>query len=960
MNARAALLPLLLVLAAGGAAAWLLLGEGLGVGLDGAGERSDAVGEDGTALGGPGAVALDASGTAPRKPRVEPATEEPAGPAKPAFPPAEGVSGRVVDARRKPIAGATVTLHPFPLETSWWDAPDAEPVADAKTEKDGTFLVGPAPTGRIKVRAVAPGFAPNVQPLPQRGARIEIVLDEGGALDVKVVDGKAVPVADATVQHTAGSWGVQIATVGTTSKDGVAHFDALPTGSGRLLVSKPGLGAVRQQDVGIAPKAKNELTIVLQGGRELTGVVTSAEDNRPVAGVTIDVSYPYVSGIKAPPTVTTAEDGRYRTLVDVGQGENFVIVAKHAQFAEARLWLNYNDSGNGSMQQNVKLSTGTGGLTGRILGKDGSTVAGATVSYGSMFPGQTPPSTTSDAEGRFELPATAWAQAGAQLQVLAYSSSEGVGSVWAQLPQKNEARAKPVDVRLSGGGSLDGTVKDGAGVGVAGAAVSIAMDWDAMQRQAQAQGGRGVDWMALNALQDPKVSGRLTAVTDEQGRFAIAGVPAAMYQLSALWGALQATHPEAVEVAARGTAHVDLVLGEGLTIEGVVLDGEDRPVPGATIYAQAAQQRAGMVQTWPNARSQSDGRFELRNVGASQTYVVYGSAAGYGNDQAQNVAAGTRDVTLHLKAMGWIEGQVSLDGEPLAGTFTIAAARKSEGRGGSDDEEGESSNWRGGRWGGGGRSQLFSAADGRFVLRGVAGGNYALSASTPDGLVVLEPPTVTVVDGRGAGPVRLALLRGAVLKGDVEGVDGKPLANAWIWVYPIKAEEGRNAPSGSSRTDEKGAFFVRGLGSGAYGINVSSDQVVPWTERVDLQTGEERRLHLVERPPGRVRVTVVDAQGTPLAKVQPVLTDATGNQSWPNWSLLMKDGIIDGRTPGSWERATQTDASGVCLRYHVAPGRYQVSAQAEGYGAPADPPWVDVASSSVTDVTITLTAATPK
>src|SRR5262245_57345284 len=266
MNART-LVPLRLILVAGGAVAFLLFGDGFGGFLDGSGERADAPDAAGVVRAGQKGVALDTSGQGgPRKPRVEVPTDAPAGPKKPTFPPSEGVSGRVVDAKRKPIAGATVTLHPFPLETQWWDAPDTEPVADTKTEKDGTFLVGPAPTGRIKVRAVAPGYAPNVQPLPQRGARIEIMLDEGGPLDVRVVDAKGGPVADATVQFTAGTWGVQIATVLQTNKEGLAHFDAMPTGSGRLLVSKPGLGAVRQQDVGVAPKAKNETTVVLQGG----------------------------------------------------------------------------------------------------------------------------------------------------------------------------------------------------------------------------------------------------------------------------------------------------------------------------------------------------------------------------------------------------------------------------------------------------------------------------------------------------------------------------------------------------------------------------------------------------------------------------------------------------------------------------------------------------------------------
>jgi protocatechuate 3,4-dioxygenase beta subunit len=956
MNARSVLLPLLVVLGAGALVGLMFFGDSLGGSMEASGEHVGADGEGGDGLG-PGGVELASSGNGPHKPHeaLEPGTEE-AGPKKPTFPASEGVSGRVVDARRRPIADATVTLHPFPLESQWWyGMPDAESVADTKTGKDGTFVIGPAPTGRIKVRAVAPGFAPNVQPLPQRGSRIEIVLDQGGTLDVKVVDGKGAPVADAGVVHTAGTWQTPVVTQAATTKDGVAHFDALPTGSGQLLVSKPGLGAVRQQDVGIA-LGKTELTVVLQGGRELTGLVTNADDTRPLAGVTVDISYPYVPSLKAPPTVTTNDEGRYRTVIDVGQHEQFELRATRTGFAEARMWLNYNDSGSGSMQHSFKMGQGSAGLTGRVLGPDGGGVSGATVTYANQRMGMQLPTATTDSEGRFDLPAPPGGTPGSWQQVLAMSTADGVAIAQAQLPQKNEARGKPIELRLAGSGNVTGTVKDGAGQPTEGAAVSIFMDWEAMQRKVQAQGGRGMDWMAMQALQDPKVSSRLTAVTDMQGKFAITGVPAGMYQLTAIWGPLQATHAEALDVAARAPAHAYLVLGEGLSIEGVVLDGDDKPVPGAYLWAQPAEQRPGMVQTYPNARAQSDGRFELRNVGAATTYVVYAQATGYGSDQAKGVTPGTRDVTLHLKAMGWIEGQVLVNGEPLVGVFTISANRKSDGRGGSEDNMMEFNG--GNMWGGGGRSQLFSAVDGRFVLRGLQGGEYSVTATTPEGLVVVDPPAVTVSEGRGFGPLTLPLLRGAVLKGEVEGVDGKPLANSWLWVYPLKSEEGRNAPSGSSRTDEKGMFLVRGLGSGAYNVNIGGPNAVPWTERVDLQVGEEKQVRFVERQPGRVRITVVDAQGSPIAKAHPSVMDASGNDNGPNWQLLVRDGLVDPKSPNVWERISQTDASGVLLRHHVAPGRYRVNAWLDGFTSPTEAPWIDVASNAVTEVTVTLTPGT--
>jgi protocatechuate 3,4-dioxygenase beta subunit len=953
---RSTWLPLLLVLAAGAGVAFLFLGGSFGAAEDEAGEHEHAPGETVDGLVGPGGAALDPNNpTGPRRPRGPREEDEPDGPPKPTFPASEGISGRVVDANRAPVGDATVTLHPFPMESVWWGAPDAEPVAETKTAKDGTFLVGPGPKGRLKVRAVAPGFAPSVVPVAQRGARVELVLDKGGGLEVKVVDGKSAVVVDASVQHTAGSWGTQVITVAMTGKDGVAKFDALPTGSGNLMVSKPGLGAVRQQEVGVGVGIKTELTVVLQGGREITGLVTNGDDNRPVAGATIEIAYPYVPGIKPPAPVVSGEDGRYRTLVDIGQHEQFELRAKHPQFAELRAWLNYNDSGTGSMKHDVKLGQGSAGLTGRVLGKDGGSVSGATVTFGNQMPGQTLPSATTDGDGRFDLPAPLWATPGANLSVLAFSTGDGVGSTWAQLPQKSEARGKLVEIRLSGSGTIEGTVKDGSGSPAEGAAISVQLDWEAMNRQAQGS-GRGVDWNIYSTLQDPKVATRLTAVTDTEGRFAITGVPAAFYQVSAAWSAFVATHDEAIEVKGGSQARVDLVLGEGMTISGTVLDTEERPVAGANVWAQMQENRPGMVQRWSTARSQSDGRFELRNVGTG-TYTINANATGYGNDQAKNVTAGTRDVALKLKAQGWIEGQVLLDGEPVSGTFFVSATRKADGKGGDPT----SYSMRGGMWeGGSNRSQNFNHPEGRFVLRGLMGGEYTLTANTPEGLVTLNAPSVTVSDGRGAGPVRLEFVRGAVVTGEVEAIDGKPIANAWLWFYAAQTQEGRTSPTGSARTDEKGAFIVRGLGVGAYSASVGSDTAVPWTETFDLQVGETKRVRFVEKQPGRVRFIVVDAQGSPLAKAQPMLTGAGGNQIWPNWNLMQRDGLLDPNAGDAWERITTTDASGACTRHHIPPGRYRASAALSGHVMSGEAQWVDVASNAITEVTITLGPAPAK
>lgn len=941
------LLPLLLVLAALGGAAWLLLQEGGPLGgpdsLDHAAQDAAA----GTSLDGSGgAAALE--GAAGRRGRTLTAPEDlPSGPRPPAFPRSEGVAGRVLDAQRRPIAGARVRLFPAP-QMQMAGLPDGEPVAEAETDAQGEFLVGPAEEGgRLRLRAEARGFAPSVVAVPRRGARVEVQLDVGGALSLKVVDGRGAAVAGAAVHHMTGAWNSLVVTSAESGADGVAVFAALPTGTGSVLATKQGLGAARLPEVGIAPGQTLEATVVLTGGRELTGTITNAEDQRPVVGARVEVHYPWVPGLAPAAPVTSGDDGRYRITLDVGVGEMFELRVQQGDFAPTHVTLNYNDGGTGSMTHDVKLGRGAGGISGRVLTREGAAAAGAQVMYMLSGPNQTLPSATTDAEGRFELPAPPWAAPGTQMGLIATSPTEGLGSLFAQLPPRQDARGKPVEIRLLGSGVVEGTVADGAGQPVEGAVVSVSLDWQAMQRP-----GRQTDWTLVNALSDPRMATRLTAVTDAAGRFALASVPAAVYGATAQWGALSAASDEPLEVRAGATLRVTLTLGEGATIEGTVLDTEDRPVAGAALWAQPQEQRPGSSRSWAEGRSQSDGRFVLRNIGAGP-YTLTAQAAGYGGANQRDVTAGTRDVLLRLKAMGWVEGQVVVGGEPLAGTFTVTGQRKGE-------AEGAGRRMRGMQEEGGARTLTTSSADGRFVLRGLSAGEWALTVTTPDGLVSSAPVAVSVSDGRGAGPVTLPLTQGATLLAELESSDGGPLANAWVWAWAARRPDGTQPAGASGRSDPKGRVRLAGMGAGTFTLSISSESGVQWTETVDLAAGEERRARFRERKPGRVRVTVQDASGQPVAKAAPVLTDASGNQVWPNWQLLRRDGLVDRNDPSAWERATTTDAEGVLLRHHVPPGRYRVSAQREGFTAAPEPDWIEVASDAVTDVTVVLTAAAPR
>jgi hypothetical protein len=166
--------------------------------------------------------------------------------------------------------------------------------------------------------------------------------------------------------------------------------------------------------------------------------------------------------------------------------------------------------------------------------------------------------------------------------------------------------------------------------------------------------------------------------------------------------------------------------------------------------------------------------------------------------------------------------------------------------------------------------------------------------------------------------------------------------------------EGATGPAAGGRSDRTGQFRVHGLGRGSYRLAVSTQHGATWTEQVDLSLGAEQRVRLRERLPGRVAVTVRGEDDAPLSKARPTLHDASGSEVSLNWQRLRDEGLIDGRTQESWDRATTSDASGRVVRHHVPPGRYRVGAVLPGHVAAGEAPWIEVVSGGVTEVTVVL------
>ena len=883
-------------------------------------DRSDPEAADERGLLDSGAASLAARENAKRPKTQEELDAEKAAAAAPTFAPREGVFGAVTNGRGEPVANATVKLMQGRPGASnqWgpygqWGQPDTTQLAQATTNAQGEFLVGPAPEDEfLRIRADAEGYAATVRDLKRRGYRVDLVLDVGGSLVVETKDGEGTPIPGARVFHQSGV----VMTEATTDANGRVELSNLPTGSGTLLASSPKHAAVMQGDVGVSPERTETVTLVLSEPLAVHGTVTGTDGMSPIEGVQVKLDYYNMPWLTPAEPVVTDEAGAFEIEAYSGLGQWISIEATAPEHAPYRQWIQLQDSGEGRMKVDVKLAEALAPIRGRVVDADGHAAGGARVTYAPRgLPNEDAPEVTAQADGSFELPAPPWGlSAGQSTQVLASAPGKGVGSGRAKIAKSDEA-TDPVTVALCGVGRVDGTVVDGAGSPLAGALVTLLLDWQEMRRSMS----NGSNSSSLyGAINNSKVT-RLDAVTDSEGAFVMEDVPCAAYRVQAEYGLDRITQedPLLVTHGASQTRRVEFV--EGSTIEGYVFDSEDRPVAGAMVSGHPAQSAA--QNRWSpgggiSGRTQNDGRFVLHGASFS-AYDLSAYAAGFESSAEKDVAAGSTDTTLRLKALGWVEGVVEMNGVGYRGTFTVRALPVKN-QGNNRLPQPAFNNWMPGT-----QQGTFSPDDGHFELRGIRAGEYDLTVTSPEGHIGAEPVRVAVIDGTGSR-ARLSLVAGATVSGVlVHDVSGLPIPKARISVAP-QANAPRGMTSGSAQTDADGRFVVRGLGTGPYVIHVWPPDGFNFQETLDLSAGESRVVELREEAPGAIQISVVDQDGAPLANVRPTVTAQGGGQIWPNWNALQKEGIRFG--PETWQELLQTNEEGINLRRHIPPGEYTVQA----------------------------------
>jgi RNA polymerase sigma factor (sigma-70 family) len=465
-------------------------------------------------------------------------------------------------------------------------------------------------------------------------------------------------------------------------------------------------------------------------------------------------------------------------------------------------------------------------VRGRVLDHQESPVPGAEVfsSWSGDHPGQGTLA-VADATGRFALRDLApWQQSGPYTAIAARAPGRLVSREWEATGKAGDAQVLVLRVG-SEAGSLQGRVVDSEGQPVEGAIVEFP-SWAWPQEIGLSREG-----LHLEELPD------LELQSGSDGSFTCDRLPPGLVGLC-VKTEVHPTWQGSVTIEAGRTSDLEIRLGRGGALEGIVLDAEGKPAPNARILAgwpsrlDSSESQGHVVPGWPGrseprkARTDAEGRYRIVGLDPGPCEVHAMLQFGRAVQTEVPIAAGeTRRWDVQLLPSERASGKVvDESGAPLANwaVHVIEPSRK-------------------GLW-------LVSArtdAAGRFALENCPEGPKEIEVCLP---VTFAAPAILTVpfpdDERELTLVVPERARpSATLAGRFVDSSGADVDSIEVWLNSVEFNWGKQIlPDRATQAFEYGPLVP-----GSYRLSVRAEGYVePTLEISDLTVGEVRDLGAIE------------------------------------------------------------------------------------------------------------------
>jgi protocatechuate 3,4-dioxygenase beta subunit len=758
--------------------------------------------------------------------------------------PGAAVSGRLVGAREKPVAGRVVVQ-----DADGQAVPRAiDELLRGEAGADGRFRLAGFPSGSYVLRAQAPGYAPQRVDVTVSRAQAaldlgDVALETGLTIRGRVQDKGGLPVADALVHAGSPPLGFSLPVEGRTEPDGSFVLAGLERGVYRVVASASGYGRAQREAV---RAGSDHVDFVLQPAGAVTGMVTD-EAGRAVESFSV-AARPAIRdmGTTTGSRAEVFSDPTGRFVLDELAAAEYIVEVTAPERASGIVSSVKVASGGATDVGQIVLGAG-GIVRGMVVDAAGAPVAGAAVVASSPGMAGTPldsgpPTATSDAGGLFELRGVT--PGSTQVVARHPGYADGVLGVTVD-PAKGPAEVRLV---LAQGGRIEGRVHQRDGGPVAGAMVLVIPN----------RGGARI-LLDVTGMRPVGPDGSFVVEHVWPGRAEI------LLFLRTAAGGLQNTQHQSVEVKEAETATVDLVASDMLVTGRVLRAGA--PAAGIRLTLRGA---GALPMLLPNgslpadpqeprrltATSGEDGSYQLL-VDRPGRYTIEAASADGQTSFAQRTAE-IPDVDVHVLDVNI--GGVTLSGvvidrkteRPIPGAMVSASPTFRETLKARQDPDTGSGT---------------TAADGRFQLE-LAPGEYTLSGRA-DGYSS-ETLEVAAADAGGTD-VLLALTPGLVIVGRVVDELGRGVDGILVIASPRDPQLGSR---GGAMTEADGSFRVSGLEQGRFALSARSS-VGTYALCPDAAPGDKPVL-LVLRRGGRVALEVHGPDGAAVGGAHATLTTVDG------------------------------------------------------------------------------------
>ncbi|MEN6631880.1 MAG: carboxypeptidase regulatory-like domain-containing protein, partial [Candidatus Polarisedimenticolia bacterium] len=755
----------------------------------------------------------------------------------------------------------------------------ADPDAKTFARAEGAFrAAGLDPRCVYEIEASFPGFAPATVaagPFEPRTTRrgIAIALERGAAIVGHVVDREGRPVGGATLvaaRLAAGDAGrsplegPQEAARALSDGGGAFRLADLAAGRYRLVAARRGFATARRE--GLVVEAGRPLdvgAVTLAAGATLDGIVTSRSGG-PVEGAEVvvmptDFREAALRRLRqdGAPDATSDAAGRF-ALRDLDAAARVERMVRREGYNTANL---PGISPAGPQPLEIALAPASR-VAGVVLDPDRKPLAGADVTAlierrvgggASMVIGRYVQRIDTDAEGRFAFDDVAPGKV-----ELTFAAPGMQRRKFAAMEVVEGKNLDGLEIAMERGAWLVGRVLGPDGAPAAGATVRPA----------------GNDGSAARAFP------RLETKTDAEGLYRLDNLQPGERDVEA---AKEGTRRAVKRLALRaGENQLDLELGAGLEIDGVVEDEGGAPAPRAEVSVSAA---ASYLDDPLSAVADEAGRFRLAGL-ADGDYPLVARADGYAPSAPLTVHVQGRSVQgveLRVSAGGAVAGAVhGLAPDKIAAATIVAQPN-----------------------GGGASSRTQPDAGGGYRLEHLRFGAYTITGQTPGDKVVDVAATISAEKPEAAADLDFGggfALAGRVVDGDA-GLPG----------FAIYADGPTTA---FAAADADGRFKIEGLEAGRYSVVATRDaDGLAFATPVDLSGDREVALRA---PRGRIGGRVLDARSR-----RPI-----------GGAVVSLPAPDDGTRGVRGPRLAATGEDGRFALANVPAGRWTLTARTEGY-APA-------------------------